>query len=220
MKKNKMMRIASVLLVAVLLSTCAISGTFAKYTSTASGTDTARVAKWSVTVEGTEIAINPQVNTLSINLFDTVTDDATTDGTTDDTNVANGSGEVIIAPGTGGKFVLDLANLSEVAAKYSVSWTVTSNTNNIPIQYSTDGVNWSDQITTLDVAASEQTTIAVGGTAKTQTVYWRWAFDETVDNHHNAQNDTDDTNLGILSQNNATAPTITVMATVTFTQVD
>ena len=50
MKKNKMMRIASVLLVAVLLSTCAISGTFAKYVTTDSGSDTARVAKWGVTV--------------------------------------------------------------------------------------------------------------------------------------------------------------------------
>lgn len=48
MKKNVMMRVASALLVAVLLTTCAISGTFAKYTTSASGTDTARVAKWGV----------------------------------------------------------------------------------------------------------------------------------------------------------------------------
>ena len=46
MKTNKMMRIASVLLVAVLLTTCSISGTFAKYVSQATGTDTARVAYW------------------------------------------------------------------------------------------------------------------------------------------------------------------------------
>ena len=46
MKKNKMMRIASVLLVAVLLSTCAISGTFAKYVTEVSADDTARVAAW------------------------------------------------------------------------------------------------------------------------------------------------------------------------------
>ena len=50
MKKNKMMRIASVLLVAVLLSTCAISGTFAKYVTTDSGSDSARVAKFAFTV--------------------------------------------------------------------------------------------------------------------------------------------------------------------------
>ena len=50
MKKNKMMRIASVLLVAVILTTCAISGTFAKYVTSGSGTDSARVAKFGVTV--------------------------------------------------------------------------------------------------------------------------------------------------------------------------
>lgn len=51
MKKNKMMRIASVLLVAVLLSTCAISGTFAKYTTQDSANDVARVAKWGVSLQ-------------------------------------------------------------------------------------------------------------------------------------------------------------------------
>lgn len=50
MKKNKIMRIASVLLVAVILTTCAISGTFAKYVTSGSGSDTARVAKFGVTV--------------------------------------------------------------------------------------------------------------------------------------------------------------------------
>lgn len=51
MKKNKMMRLASFLLIAVILTTCAISGTFAKYVTSDSGTDTARVAKWGVEIE-------------------------------------------------------------------------------------------------------------------------------------------------------------------------
>jgi len=57
MKKNKMMRIASVLLVAVLVSTCAISGTFAKYVTKVSGEDSARVAKWGIvlTMKGGEV---------------------------------------------------------------------------------------------------------------------------------------------------------------------
>ena len=53
MKKNMMMRLASVLLIAVLMSTCAISGTFAKYVTSDSANDSARVAKWGVTVTGT-----------------------------------------------------------------------------------------------------------------------------------------------------------------------
>ena len=48
MKKNTMMRIASILLIAVLLSTSAISGTYAKYVSQSSSQAEARVAKWGV----------------------------------------------------------------------------------------------------------------------------------------------------------------------------
>lgn len=51
MKKNVMMRLASFLLVAVLISTSAISGTYAKYTTQDSGKDEARVAKWGVELQ-------------------------------------------------------------------------------------------------------------------------------------------------------------------------
>lgn len=50
MKKNIMLRLSAVLLVAVLLTTCVISGTWAKYTSAGAATDSATVAKWGVTV--------------------------------------------------------------------------------------------------------------------------------------------------------------------------
>ncbi len=46
MKKNVMMRVASALGVAALLTTCVISGTYAKYTTSGSGSSAARVAKW------------------------------------------------------------------------------------------------------------------------------------------------------------------------------
>ena len=51
MRKNYMMRAASALLVAVLITTSTISGTFAKYTTQDSATDTARVAKWGVELQ-------------------------------------------------------------------------------------------------------------------------------------------------------------------------
>ena len=50
MKKNRMMRVASALLVAVLLTTCAISGTFAKYVTSGNSSDTARVAEFGVVI--------------------------------------------------------------------------------------------------------------------------------------------------------------------------
>lgn len=51
MRKNKMMRAASALLVAVLLTTSTISGTFAKYVTTSEAKDEARVAKWGVELQ-------------------------------------------------------------------------------------------------------------------------------------------------------------------------
>lgn len=50
MKKNKAMRMASALLVCVLLTTSVVSGTFAKYVTSNSAKDTARVANWGITI--------------------------------------------------------------------------------------------------------------------------------------------------------------------------
>ncbi len=55
--KNKMMRIASILMVAVLLTVCAVSSTFAKYVTSVNVGDAARVAKWGIviTAENTDL---------------------------------------------------------------------------------------------------------------------------------------------------------------------
>ena len=51
MKRNVMMRLASFLLVAVLISTSAISGTYAKYVTEGKAKDYARVAKFGVVID-------------------------------------------------------------------------------------------------------------------------------------------------------------------------
>jgi hypothetical protein len=90
MKTNKMMRIASVLLVAVLLTTCVISGTFAKYVTTTSVTDSARVAYWGF--------VEPASTTF--NLFDH-----------GETTIFDGTGAnaKLIAPGTSGSATFAMA---------------------------------------------------------------------------------------------------------------
>lgn len=199
MKKNKVMRIASVLLVAVLLSTCAISGTFAKYTTTQKAESTARVAKWDIDFN----VANTTTKQFTFDLFKTIKD---TNGTDNETDVKIGDNENIIAPGTSGSFEIQLKNESEVTAEYTVKFTAT-NTNNIPLEFSTDGgKTWKTNITELDI----KTTRLEMDTESTKiTVQWRWAFekDET-------QN-TPDTTLGT----SGTAK-ITVKAEVTVTQVD
>lgn len=49
--KNNMLRMASAMLVLTLLTTGVIGGTFAKYVTVATASDTARVAKWGVVIE-------------------------------------------------------------------------------------------------------------------------------------------------------------------------
>lgn len=195
MRKNRMMRLASALLILTMVTTCAISGTFAKYTSEKTASDSARVAKWSFTVNGTDIATTD----MTFDLFNTVKD--TKDGNTEgDISATDGT---IIAPGTKGSFDIVLTNASEVTAEYKIDYTVT-NANNIPVQFSTDGTNWEDSIDELDVTTP--VTVAIGATAPTVTVHWMWAFEG---------NDSVDTTLGT----GGTA-TVKVDAKITATQVD
>jgi hypothetical protein len=111
MKKNKMMRLASALLVAVLLTTCAISGTFAKYVTKAYGTDQARVAKW-----GFETTL------LTVDLFKDLYDGGAVDSNNTDKVIAPGTTntcEIVLIPGGQGapevKYHFD-ANIDIVAA--------------------------------------------------------------------------------------------------------
>ena len=48
MKKNKMIRAASGVMILTMLSTCATANAYAKYTTADNGEDSARVAKWGV----------------------------------------------------------------------------------------------------------------------------------------------------------------------------
>ena len=103
MKKNVMMRVASALLVAVLMTTCAISGTFAKYTSKTTDTETARVANWGW--GSTAVTID--------NLFKKVYGD----------NVASSNSDNVIAPGTASS--TQIAWTPDANFKPEVDYTVT-----------------------------------------------------------------------------------------------
>ncbi len=77
MKMNKFMRIASVLMILTLISTCAISGTFAKYTTSATAADTARVAKWGVVIKTWDT--DSKTSAFTNNYDDTVVSTVVTD---------------------------------------------------------------------------------------------------------------------------------------------
>lgn len=115
MKKNRMMRLASVLLVLTLLSTSVISGTFAKYVTSESTTDSARVAKWGVVASvkgdlfGQTYAAASDNNIIDYNTYGgTVSADKVTD--------------FVVAPGTQNidAMTISISGTPEVASKVIV----------------------------------------------------------------------------------------------------
>ena len=176
------------------MTTGAVSGTFAKYTSQATASDSVTVAKWAFKVGTTDIATTKN---FSFNLFTTIND---TGNTAAETDVVNAK----IAPGTAGSFQFSLQNISEVTAKYTITLAQTQTSSAVvPIEYSTDKANWYS-------ASNFSTTanVAINATA-TPTIYWRWAIDSE---------NTTDTTIGLGT--GSAGFKMTVTATVTAEQVD
>jgi len=110
MKKNGIMRVFTLLLVLTLVSTCAISGTFAKYITKAEGADQARVAKWGIvlTMEGDGMFKNEYE-----------ADDETFTGDQISASVKSSDDAKVVAPGTKGDGLkATVKGTPEVATRY------------------------------------------------------------------------------------------------------
>ncbi len=223
MKKNVMMRVASALLVAVLMTTCAISGTFAKYTTSATGSDSARVAKW-----GVVITANGQMFT--------TTENKTVAGFTGNTVLSakptGNDKENVVAPGMEGKLMeMTITGTPEVAVevKYEATLTLSDwkvdDAEYCPIEFTVGETTFklgdsgivtiSDLKSKVEAAINAYTANYAAGidlsataTVKTPVVSWKWAF--------TGNDDTKDTQLG----NAATGATIALTVVTTVTQLD
>lgn len=218
------MRAASGLLVAVLLTTCVISGTFAKYTTKSEGSDSARVATWGFKDESSIVLDNLFKNAYN----------------NDDNNetVKSVDGKDVIAPGTNGfatfQFKYSGAQTTpEVGYTFNVSTAGSSikdaikNNNNI--QWKLDNGSWgtwnqmitaiealdgnvaadTDKNTPADYYAPNTLPTAFNENNQEHTVSWQWKFDES-------NNDATDTEMG----NAADLADVTLKITITATQVD
>ena len=226
MKKNKMMRIASVLLVAVILTTCAISGTFAKYVSKENSSDSARVAYW---------GFNP--TTMNITGLFADAYETTVLGDADVNALTN-----VIAPGTTKSASFSFAydgttgQAPEVAYTFEVSTTgsscadsIKNNPNILWRLDSGDWGTWDNMITAIEALDGNKTsnryepgTLPIGFTDadETHTIEWKWIFDENAGNAETttANNDVNDTAMGNVTP--ADLAKVTVSITVTATQID
>ncbi len=102
MKRNSLfIKIAMLVVVLTVATACVISGTFAKYTTTVLGADTISVAKFGYQATDGGAGTYTTTTAATINLFENATTDAT--GT-----VAGDAGELYLAPGVYGSFVIML----------------------------------------------------------------------------------------------------------------
>lgn len=135
-----MMRIASFLLIAVLLSTSAISGTYAKYVTAASGSDTARVAKF-----GVQVAVDG-------GLFSTSYVQVADGNTPGDTNltVKSSNSDKLVAPGTKNTNGLTFSITGTPEVKVKVDISINNETREDVYLVAGDYLNWTTGNDTTD----------------------------------------------------------------------
>ena len=225
MKKNKTLRLASGLLVAVLLTTCTIAGTFAKYVTEDSAQDNARVAKWGVAVEAT--GQNAETDAFGAKYNDAMDANGTK-------VVSNVSGEDVLAPGTNGDLAsITIGGTPEVMVDIAVTadlvltgWVI-EGVEYCPIVFTvgdkTFKINGSTITTVaeLEAAVEEQftslsATNVAANTPLTRSVAVSWAWD--FDDNGRGTNDAKDTALGNLTGN--AVPIISFTCAASVTQVD
>lgn len=223
MKKNKLFIIGLVTVFVALLSLTLVSSTFAKYVTTSTGTDTARVAKWGV-----------NITAAGNDAFSKVyrTDDTSVTGIA--SSVISSTEDKVIAPGTKGNFAaVTVSGTPEVAVKIErkaevtlSNWTINTDEFYCPIVIivklggtSTEFTQGGDTNTAATLEAAIETAINktinvapntdLSGEINSLEISWKWDFG-------NGTTDAKDTALGNLG----TAPTITVEVVTTVTQID
>ena len=124
MQKNKMVRLASGLLVLTMATTCIISGTFAKYVTGDEAGDSAHVAKWGVTTTISGALFGAHYNAFSEDDLESGQISAAYTGSVDSHAeiVGETDGEKnIVAPGTkSDNMTISIAGRPEVSGKIEV----------------------------------------------------------------------------------------------------
>lgn len=233
-RKNHTLKLAGILLALVLVTSCFVGGTFAKYVTTGTGSDSARVAKFGVTVTANGTMFAKEYDTDTENVKGTIAKSVVSDKT-DDKN--------LVAPGTSGNMVsMTLAGTPEVAV--NVRYTATVNLDKwvykadenaaeefyCPITIKVDNESYCG----LDYDNADLFKSAVENAinkssanykpntnlkdAKAPSVSWAWTF-VNAGEHKKEQDDVKDTYLGDQAAKD-NAATIALEVVTTVTQID
>ena len=231
MKKNSTMRVAALLLALTLMTSCFVGGTFAKYTTAGESQDSARVAKWGVTV------VADGTHTFGGNYFAVANGNVLHAAYDANTDTVKSEGGKVVAPGTKGTAAgLTINGQPEVDTKVTFDatvtlsgWqdtagyycplviTVTTVNNGVTVVTPIYGMvyaNPADFAAAVAAEVEKATAYFEAGTAiddESLKIDWEWPFEGGY-----GQDNGRDTNLG----DAAIPATITIAVTATVEQVD
>lgn len=167
MKKRNLTTLTIVALLLAVLTLIAVSGTYAKYTTTITGKAKAIIAKWDF--KASETSVGSLTDTFTINLADTATVGQVTVGVGED--AVNK-----IQPGSEGDIIITIDNTaSEVAASLTVTAEAAANGVLDATQFTFDDA-------VITVGGQEADSVPAGGTGEAK-VHWTWVYSssETYD---------------------------------------
>ena len=234
MKKTKLMRAALLLLVLTLITSCFVGGTFAKYTTSEKGSDTARVAKWGVEITANGATFAEAYDADTKKVVDAITNSVIAK------SVVSAGTDKVVAPGTKGNMVgMTITGTPEVAVRVNYvadfkveNWTVDGKFY-CPLHIKVgntviDGAGFDNKAAFEDAVNDEISTYSKSYAAGTDlntagvtapSVSWEWPFEHTgasAGTGGNPQTNENDTKLG----NAETAPTVTLTITTTVDQIN
>lgn len=208
--------ILSLIVVAAIITSCAVSGTYAKYSTSESITDKARVAEWDITIGDVE----------NIDLFKK---SYMIDVAGNEYSYVDAAAKVV-APGTSGEYKFTIGGTAEVNYRLGLSLGADSY-NKVKLANGYDPLRFSyqindstasgwmtfDELKTALASNTSEKVYAAGETADASiTIKWQWAFDsEEADYIDDAM----DTKLA-LSNNKQVMLVIGVSAVQTKDQAD
>lgn len=233
-KKNWTMRAAMILLALVLITSCFVSGTFAKYVTAGKGSDSARVAKFGVevTANGTMFA-----------------KEYATDDTDPDTvaaiakSVISSDDRKVVAPGTKGNMIsMALSGSPEVAVRVTynatgkvqlTNWTQEDGTFYCPLNFkigkvTIEGATYNSAALLQQAIETEimlyskeyapKTDLSAAGN-DSLAISWEWPFETGANAGEKAANNIKDTYLGKRAAD-GNAAEVSIEVSTTVTQID
>lgn len=215
---KKKMTVLAVLFLSVAVSFYSVAGTYAKYTSNTTITDSARVAKWGIEFKDSADSVLTAGSENTVDLFAASYLTESTEDAADATDVLSSNGDKVVAPGTRGSYTFKLTGTPETnftLAYDTTGSTIGDNLKNellfwIDDEEEASAYNFDTLLTHLAALSTgdvyKSGDLAATGTKQTHTINWKWVFSDG--------DDASDTTLG----NAATPETVTLKVKVTATQ--